>query len=183
MFMNINGVEQQVEFVGKYNITKDNNWKLALQGFNFNSYWDDDAYEWKTDYFSYFVKEVNLPDNVFPVYSNYSRHVDNETGLFVYWNLTNGIIPDEPPEEDVNETPEENETEPPSVDNPVNPEVEDNSTSEITVEENNTAVTVEESTQNAAEKKVLDVENATGNPLVLLLMVIAVLGVGIRRKD
>lgn len=83
----------------------------------------------------------------------------------------------------MNETPEENETEPPSVDNPVNPEVEDNSTSEITVEENNTAVTVEESTQNAAEKKVLDVENATGNPLVLLLMVIAVLGVGIRRKD
>ena len=183
------GVLRDYISIGKYNITKENNWRLVIN----NLYYREAGYDYYgnngwylSNFYEYIIREVNLPENVINISANYVSYNATSDAMSVYWNLTNRYIPSN----DTNET-EENVTEEPPINStvenvtlkevPVNDEIVNIAASEdtnITVETNET----EEVSKDV--QKASDVKNATGNPLVLLLMVISLIGVPVlRRKD
>ena len=168
-------------------ISKENNWRHVFKNITFNSAYrtetaNGDKYWVLEDTHEYIIREINIQKNVEFVSAlfvkNFTCPLDG--GLKVFWNLTNRIIPNETRNEtnetvnnETNETvPEEVEKEPIYNDTTRGPEpskkVEDKPPAE--------SKKIEESS--------IDTTRATGNPLLLLVMVISMLIIPVlRRKD
>ena len=167
-------------------ISKENNWQHEFKNMQFNSLEiritpSGDLYWFLGDNEEYVIREINLQKNVEFVSAVFDSVFSPNGDLTVFWNLTNRVIPNETTNETKNETrnetrnetvPEEVEEEPFYNDTTRGPEpskeVEDKPPAE--------SKKVEESS--------IDTTRATGNPLLLLLMVISILIAPVlRRKD
>ena len=163
-------------------ISKENNWRHVFKNLTFSSAIkketaSGDKFWFLQDTEEYVIREINIQKNVEFISAvfvkNFTCPLDG--GLKVFWNLTNRIIPNETTNE-TNETVnnQTNETvpeEPFYNDTTRGPEPSNETEDKSSVEKNE----IEES---------IDTTRATGNPLLLLVMVISMLIVPVlRRKD
>lgn len=164
-------------------ITKENNWRHVFNNLTFrsatlkensngNRYWVlGDAAE-------YIIREINVQENVEVVSTILVKNLTSpiDGGLKVFWNITNRIVPNETTNETVNDT--VNET----VENLTNsteelPVFDDFAKGPDSVKNNETSSDEEISTN-----KQVDMSKATGNPLLILLIVLLITPI-LTRKD
>ena len=168
------GIVHTYEIIKSIILSKENNWTGVFDNLDPN--------------YSYIVREINLPDNAELVSVNLTNksYTYNENGIPIsneFWKVTNKYNPPANETRKVSEPPQNSTVENTTAEEvPVTDEIVN-----ITATSEDTNVTVEtnETEEISHEvEKVSDVKNATGNPLVLLLMVIALIGVPVlRRKD
>jgi len=171
-------------------ISKENNWRHVFRNLTFNSASlvqtpSGDRLWYLGDSHEYIIREINIQQNVEFISAifvkNFTCPVDG--GLKVFWNLTNRI------KNETNETEIKNET---------------NETTVITNQTNETELfndtplyddygkgpdspsedsskTPEESVEKKVDKNV-DISKATGNPLLILLIVLSILIAPVLRK-
>lgn len=178
-----NGVLTAYTIVQTVKITKVNGWKYIFRNLTFDSA-SLISDKWNLgDTGEYVIREINIPVNVGVVSSTFVKYftcpVDG--GLKVFWNLTNRIIENKT-NETTNNTNETNE-----VKNETN---KTETFEDVPVYSNRSrgpepSETPEKSQKESTEKNVnknVDVSNATGNPLFILLIVLALLIAPVLRK-
>jgi len=180
----INGVLTSYKIIKTVKLTKENNWTYVFKNLTFSSARLNGTNHWYLgDAGEYIVREINTPSNVQVIGSSFVKYftcpVDG--GLKVFWNLTNRI-----PKTENNTTPL-NETND-NVTTPVNitdePFYEENDDVDVPEKEQTKDKDNYSSQKEVNPENKINTQNATGNPLLVLFMVMILSGiVTLRRKD
>ena len=162
-------------------ISKENNWRHVFKNVTFKSAdqretASGDKYWFLGDTYEYMIREINIQKNVEFVSAvfvkNFTCPIDG--GLKVFWNLTNRFIPNETTNETKNET--TNETRNETV--PEQPFYNDTTRGP----EPSKKVEDKPPVESKKTEENIDTTRATGNPLLLLVMVISILIAPVLRK-
>ena len=180
----INGVLTSYKIIETVKLTKENNWTYVFKNLTFSSAWLNSTNHWYLgDAGEYIVREINTPPNVQVVGSSFVKYITCpvDGGLKVFWNLTNRI-----PKTENNTTPL-NETND-NVTTPVNitdePFYEENDDVDVPEKEQTKDKDNYSSQKEVNPENKINTQNATGNPLLVLFMVMILSGiVTLRRKD
>lgn len=179
----INGVLTSYEIIETVKLTKENNWTYVFKNLTFTSAKLNSTNHWYLgDAGEYIVREINTPPNVQVVGSSFVKYftcpVDG--GLKVFWNLTNRIPKTENNTTPFNET-KENVTNTTNITDEAFYEEEDDFPDKDKIIGKGGYSTPKESHESNNK---INTKNATGNPLLVLFMVMILSGiVTLRRKD
>ena len=180
----INGVLTSYKIIKTVKLTKENNWTYVFKNLTFSSARLNGTNHWYLgDAGEYIVREINTPSNVQVIGSSFVKYftcpVDG--GLKVFWNLTNRI-----PKTEYNTTPlnETNE----NVTTPINITdeafYEENEDVYVPDKEDNQVTNSSSIYSSPTHENKINTENATGNPIFVLFMIMILSGiVTLRRKE
>lgn len=173
-----NGVLTTYMIIKTVKLTKANNWRHIFTNLTFISAYKNSTGHWVLgDSSEYIIREINMGANSELISSSFVKYLTSPVDglLNVYWNLTNRFIENETnnTNEEINET---NTTEeiPVYDDHAKGPDSPEENPEKSSQSKN------EESGKNI--KKNVDVSKATGNPLFILLIVLALLIAPVLRK-
>ena len=179
----INGVLTSYEIIKTVKLTKENNWTYVFKNLTFTSAKLNSTNHWYLgDTGEYIVREINTPPNVQVVGSSFVKYftcpVDG--GLKVFWNLTNRIPITENNTTPLNET-KENVTNTTNITDEAFYEEDDFPDKDKIIGKGGYSTPTESHESNNNK---INTKNATGNPLLVLFMVMILSGiVTLRRKD
>ena len=180
----INGVLTSYKIIKTVKLTKENNWTYVFKNLTFSSARLNGTNHWYLGHAGeYIVREIKTPPTVQVVGSSFVKYITCpvDGGLKVFWNLTNRI-----PKTENNTTPL-NETND-NVTTPVNitdePFYEENDDVDVPEKERTKDKDNYSSQKEVNPENKINTQNATGNPLLVLFMVMILSGiVTLRRKD
>ena len=162
-------------------ISKENNWRYVFKNLTFSSASlreteSGNRYWYLGDVGEYIIREINLQNNVEVISAVFVKNFTcpNDGGLKVFWNLTNRYVP---PTNETNQTEQSNETV------PVNETDEFKQFTDLAKGPESSSESGNDKTQDVAKQQEVSIDqNATGNPLSILLVMISVLLIPIFRR-
>ena len=180
----INGVLTSYKIIKTVKLTKENNWTYVFKNLTFSSARLNGTNHWYLgDAGEYIVREINTPSNVQVIGSSFVKYftcpVDG--GLKVFWNLTNRIPKTENNTTPLNET-NENVTTPINITDEAF--YEENEDVYVPNKEDNQVTNSSSIYSSPTHENKINTENATGNPIFVLFMIMILSGiVTLRRKE
>ncbi|WP_296859542.1 hypothetical protein [uncultured Methanobrevibacter sp.] len=180
----INGVLTSYKIIKTVKLTKENNWTYVFKNLTFSSARLNGTNHWYLgDAGEYIVREINTPSNVQVIGSSFVKYftcpVDG--GLKVFWNLTNRIPKTENNTTPLNET-NENVTTPINITDEAF--YEENEDVYVPDKEDNQVTNSSSIYSSPTHENKINTENATGNPIFVLFMIMILSGiVTLRRKE